>query len=154
MRLSLRITRLRLRVATNPDDETDDSDEDHYAWCRAQAAAARSRQFDELDPIGIGEEISSVGTSVRRSAIESLAGLLDKLMAWQAGRRSESLKKKIASDRASRTRAASEESKSRRSTGAGERSPQIHDERGRMGDRRARIDVIAIVSLDAGPSHR
>ncbi len=100
MRLSLRITRLKLRVATNPDDEADDSDEDHYAWCRAQAAAARSRQFDELDPIGIAEEISSVGTSVRRSAIESLAGLLDKLMAWQAGRRSQSLKKKIASDRA------------------------------------------------------
>ena len=99
MRLSLRISGLKLRVATNPDDETDDSDEDHYAWCRAQAAAARSRQFDELDPIGIGEEISSVGTSVRRSAIESLAGLLDKLMAWQAGRRSLSLKTRIASDR-------------------------------------------------------
>jgi hypothetical protein len=94
------LTRLRLRIARNPDDEADDSDEDHYAWCRAQAAAARSRHFDELDPIGIGEEISSVGTSVRRSAIESLAGLLDKLMAWQAGRRSESLKKEIASDRA------------------------------------------------------
>lgn len=94
------LTRLRLRIARNPDDEADDSDEDHYAWCRAQAAAARSRHFDELDPIGIGEEISSVGTSVRRSAIESLAGLLDKLMAWQAGRRSESLRKKIASDRA------------------------------------------------------
>lgn len=99
MRLSLRISGLKLRVATNPDDETDDSDEDHYAWCRAQAAAARSRQFDELDPIGIGEEISSVGTSVRRSAIESLAGLLDKLTAWQAGRRSLSLKTRIASDR-------------------------------------------------------
>ncbi|MGA6974420.1 MAG: DUF29 family protein, partial [Candidatus Binatus sp.] len=69
-------------------------------WCRAQAAAARSRHFDELDPVGIGEEISSVGTSVRRAAIESLAGLLDKLVAWQAGRRSESLRKKIASDRA------------------------------------------------------
>jgi len=94
------LTRLRLRIARNPDDEADDSDEDHYAWCRAQAAAARSRHFDELDPIGIGEEISSVGTSVRRSAIESLAGLLDKLLAWQAGRRSESLRKKIASDRA------------------------------------------------------
>ena len=94
------LTRLRLRIARNSDDEADDSDEDHYAWCRAQAAAARSRQFDELDPIGIGEEISSVGTSVRRIAIESLAGLLDKLMAWQAGRRSQSLKKKIASDRA------------------------------------------------------
>jgi hypothetical protein len=94
------LTRLRLRIARNPDDEADDSDEDHYAWCRAQAAAARSRHFDELDPIGIGEEISSVGTSVRRSAIELLAGLLDKLMAWQAGRRSESLRKKIASDRA------------------------------------------------------
>ena len=100
MRLSLRITGLKLRVATNPDDETDDSDEDHYAWCRAQAAAARSRQFDELDPIGIGEEISSVGTSVRRAVIESLAGLLDKLMAWQAGRCSQSLKTEIASDRA------------------------------------------------------
>ena len=100
MRLSLRITRLRLHVATNFDNETEHSDEDHYAWCRAQAAAARSRQFDELDPIGIGEELSSVGISVRRTAIESLAGLLDKLMAWQAGRRSQSLKKKIASDRA------------------------------------------------------
>jgi Domain of unknown function DUF29 len=100
MRLSLRITGLKLRVATNPDDETDDSDEDHYAWCRAQAAAARSRQFDELDPIGIGEEISSVGTSVRRAVIESLAGLLDNLMAWQAGRCSLSLKTRIASDRA------------------------------------------------------
>ncbi|MFZ0681225.1 DUF29 family protein [Candidatus Binatus sp.] len=100
MRLSLRITGLKLRVATNPDDETDDSDEDHYAWCRAQAAAARSRQFDELDPIGIAEEISSVGTSVRRTVIESLAGLLDKLMAWQAGRCSLSLKTRITSDRA------------------------------------------------------
>ncbi len=100
MRLSLRITRLKLRAATNPDDETDDSDEDHYGWCRAQAAAARSRQFDELDPIGIAEEISSVGTSVRRTVIESLAGLVDKLMAWQAGRCSLSLKTRIASDRA------------------------------------------------------
>ena len=100
MRLSLRITRLKLHVATNSDDESDDSDEDHYAWCRAQAAAARSREFDELDPIGIAEEISRVGTSVRRAVIESLAGLLDKLMAWQGGRRSQSLKKKIASDRA------------------------------------------------------
>ena len=52
-----------------------------------------------------------------------------------------------------RTRAASEESKSRRGTGAADRSPQIHDERGRMGIR-ARADVIAIVSLEAGPSHR
>ena len=94
------LTRLRLQIATNPDDEADDSDEDHFAWCRAQAAAARSRHFDELDPIGIGEEISSVGTLVRRSVIESLAGLLDKLMACQAGRQNESLKKKIASDRA------------------------------------------------------
>ncbi|MFZ2063135.1 MAG: DUF29 family protein [Candidatus Binatus sp.] len=100
MRLSLRITGLKLRVATNPDDETDDSDEDHYAWCRAQAAAARSRQFDELDPIGIAEEISSVGTSVRRAVIESLAGLLDKVIAWQARRCSLSLKIRIASDRA------------------------------------------------------
>jgi Domain of unknown function DUF29 len=100
MRLSLRITRLKLRVATNPDDETDDSDEDHFAWCRAQAAAARSRQFDELDPIGISEEISSVGTSARRTVIESLAGLLDKLMAWQAGQCGLSLKTRIASDRA------------------------------------------------------
>ena len=80
------LMRLRLRIATNPDDGTDDSDDDHYAWCRVQAAAARSRQFDELDPIGIGEEISSVGTSVRRGVIESLAGLLDKLLAWHAGR--------------------------------------------------------------------
>ena len=37
---------------------------------------------------------------VRRTAIQSLAGLLDKLMAWQAGRRSQSLKKKIALERA------------------------------------------------------
>lgn len=92
-------TRLRLRVVLNSDDETDDSDEDHYAWCRAQTAAARSRQFDELDPIGIAEEILSVGASARRSVIESLAGLLDKLMAWQAGRRSQSLKTRIALDR-------------------------------------------------------
>src|SRR5271155_3907248 len=94
------LTRLRLRVPTNSDDEADDSDEDHYAWCRAQAAAARSRQFDELDPTGIAEEISSVGTSVRRTVIESLAGLMDKLMAWQAGRCSLCLKTRIASDRA------------------------------------------------------
>ena len=94
------LTQLRLRIATNSDDETDYSDEDHYAWCRAQAAAARSRQFDELDPIGIAEEISSVGTSVRRTVIESLAGLMDKLMAWQAGRCSPSLKTKIGLERA------------------------------------------------------
>ncbi len=100
MRLSLRITRLKLRVATNSDDETDDSDEDHYAWCRAQAAAARSRHFDELDSLGIAEEISRVGTSIRSTLIESLAALLAKLVAWQAGRQSQSLKKKIASDRA------------------------------------------------------
>ena len=100
MRLSLRITRLKLRLATNSDDETDDSDEDHYAWCRAQAAAARSRQFDELDPIGIAEEISGVGTSVRRTVIESLAGLMDQLTAWQAGRCSQSLRTKIGLERA------------------------------------------------------
>ncbi len=100
MRLSLRITGQNLRVATNSDDEPDDSDEDHYAWCRAQAAAARSRQFDALAPIGIGEEISSVGPSVLRSAIESLARLLDQLMAWRAGGCSLSLKTRIAWDRA------------------------------------------------------
>src|SRR5271155_5545526 len=94
------LTQLRIRVATNSDDEAEDSDEDHYAWCRAQAAAARSQQLDELDPIGIAEEISSVGTSVRRAVIESLAGLLDKLTAWQAGRCSLCLKTRIASDRA------------------------------------------------------
>ncbi len=100
MRLSLRIIRLKLRVATNSDDETGDSDQDHYAWCRAQAAAARSRQFDELDPVGIAEEISSVATSVRRTVIESLAGLMDKLRAWQAGRCSPSLKTRIGLERA------------------------------------------------------
>ena len=100
MRLSLRITRLKIHVAINPDNETVDPDEDHFAWCRAQAAAARSRQFDELDPIGIAEEISSVGTSVRRTVIESLAGLMDKLMAWQAGPCSPSLKAKIGLERA------------------------------------------------------
>lgn len=94
------LTQLRLHLAANSDDEAEDCDEDHYAWCRAQAAAARSQQLDELDPIGIAEEISSVGTSVRRAVIESLAGLLDKLMAWQAGLCSFGLKMRIASDRA------------------------------------------------------
>ena len=41
-----------------------------------------------------------MGTSVRRTVIESLAGLMDKLMAWQAGRCSPSLKTKIGLERA------------------------------------------------------
>lgn len=100
MRLKIQITRLRLRVATHSGGDADDSDEDHYAWCRAQAAAARSRQFDEVDPLGIAEEVLSAGTSVRRAVIESLAGLLDKLVGWQAGRRSQYLMTRIAVERA------------------------------------------------------
>ncbi len=147
------LTRLRLRIARNPDDEADDSDEDHYAWCRAQAAAARSRHFDELDPIGIGEEISSVGTSVRRSCDRIIGGTAGQVDGMAGGTPKREPEEKDRVGPRMRTCAASEESKSRRCTGAAERSPQIHDERGRMGIR-ARADVIAIVSLEAGPSHR
>ena len=41
-----------------------------------------------------------MGTSVRRTVIESLAGLMDKLMAWQAGRCSQNLKTRIGLERA------------------------------------------------------
>jgi hypothetical protein len=99
MRLSLRIMRLRLQTATFGYDDND-SDRDHYAWCRAQAAAVRSRRFDELDPLGIAEEISGLGIAVRRIVIESLARLIDNLMAWQAGSRNKSLKTRITIDRA------------------------------------------------------
>ena len=95
-----------------------------------------------------------MGTSVRRAVIESLAGLLDKLMAWQAGRCSLSLKTRIASDRA-RVRALLFKNPSL--AAAPELMTEAHKFMVREGEwrsRRARTDVIAIVSLDAGPNHR
>jgi hypothetical protein len=62
--------------------------------------AARSGEFEELDVLSIAEEISNVGTAVRRNAIESLATLLEKLIAWHSGSRGQRLKSQIASDRA------------------------------------------------------
>jgi hypothetical protein len=53
-----------------------------------------------LDSPGIAKEIASVGTSIRSTLIEFLAALLAKLMAWQTGRQSQSLKKEISADRA------------------------------------------------------
>jgi hypothetical protein len=94
------IMRLSLGIATKSAGHNEDCDEDHYAWCRAQAIAARSRELDELDLIGIAEEIASVGASVRRSVIEASARLLEMLIAWQAGSRILRLRDRIASDRA------------------------------------------------------
>lgn len=93
-------TRRSLRSVPESARDAYESNEDHYAWCREQAAAARSTRFSELDPLAIAEEIASVGCSVRRAVVESLAKLIDHLIAWQLGLRSPILRKRIALDRA------------------------------------------------------
>jgi hypothetical protein len=93
-------TRLSLHSVLGLTRNDYDSSEDHYAWCREQATAARARRFSDLDPLAIAEEISNVAASIRSAAVESLAKLIDHLITWQVGLRSQILRRWIDSDRA------------------------------------------------------
>lgn len=73
-----------------------DLQEDHYAWCGVQAAAARTRQFVEIDGLGIAEELAETAASIRRLTIESLGTLVRRLMDWRDGYRSRGLERVIA----------------------------------------------------------
>ncbi|HUA36038.1 MAG TPA: DUF29 family protein [Candidatus Binataceae bacterium] len=93
------ITQRRLGAATARVGGESEPHEDHYAWCRAQAAAARERHFAEIDALGIAEELSEIAASIRRLAIESLGTLVRRLMDWRSGYRSRGLERVIASHR-------------------------------------------------------
>jgi hypothetical protein len=90
--------RRRLRLVMYSGEHYD-SENDHYAWCSEQAAAARAKRISEVDPLGVAEELASLGTSVRRALTESLALLVDSLIAWKAGSRHDILRRKISAGR-------------------------------------------------------
>lgn len=91
-------TRKRLRLIMCSADRYD-PDDDHYIWCREQAAAARAKRLSELDPLSVAEELSNLGASVRRALTESLARLVETLVAWKAGPRHQLLKRKVSAER-------------------------------------------------------
>ena len=64
---------------------------DFYAWCLSTAELVRARQWDEIDPEALAEELESLGKSQKRELESCLEGLVMHLLKWvhQPGRRQE-----------------------------------------------------------------
>lgn len=67
-------------MTTNTDVYTTD----FYEWCLTTAHAVRTRQWDEIDPEALAEELESLGRSQKRELESRLEVLVMHLLKWQA----------------------------------------------------------------------